>query len=365
VREGFQCAGCHVNVSGGGKRTDLVTTHAQEVLRYPDYLSTFSAPTDHFTGEINKYVSVGANLRASYTAIFQDAPDAQGRVENNTAFRSRLEETSVDVTEAVGYFEVRLIPERLSLYVDQRVAPNTNNREAWAMLRGLPWNGFVKAGRMFLPYGLQLQDDRAFIRGGNNGSASTGFSFEQQQAAFEFGFQPDPISFLFAVSDGGPSDRDIQVTGTLSAMLTDLPVVRNLLLGSSFSRVGPSDTETVVFGFFAGTNLERLTVLGEVDFRSDRNATTGGERLGTFIAYAEANYLLLDWLNVKAAFDYADDDGDLSSRRDDSENRVSVGLEPFLNRFVQPRIFYRVGNGVRSQPTHNQDELLVELHTFF
>ncbi len=365
IREGFQCSGCHVNITGGGKRSDIVSTHPQEILHYPDYLSTFSSPADAFSGDVNKYVGVGADLRVSEQAIFQDAPDANGEVNNNTAFRGRLEENDLAATEAVGYLEVRLIPDLLTFYVDQRVSPNTNNREAFGLIRGLPWNGFLKAGRMFLPYGLQLQDDHAFIRGGNNGSATTGFSFEQQQAAFEMGIQPGPYSLIVALSDGAPGDRDVQVTGTASAMLTDLPVVRNALVGSSFSRVGPSGSETLLFGFFGGTNLERLTLLGEVDFRSDRSATTGGQTAGTFISYAEADYLLLGWLNIKAAFDYADDDGNQSTRVDDAENRVTLGVEPFLNRFLQPRLFYRVSNGVRDQPTHNQDLLMAELHFFF
>ena len=365
VREGFQCAGCHTNITGGGKRSDIVTMHSRQILHYPAFLGTFSSPADAFTGEINKYIGVGADVRVSNTAILQDQPDANIRVKNNTAFRGRLEQDTIDATEAVGYLEVRLIPELLTFYVDQRVSPNTNNREAWGLVRLPWWNSFVKAGRMFLPYGLQLQDDRSFIRMGRNGSASTGFSFEQNQAAFEIGVRPDPFSFIVAVSEGVSRDRDVQVTGTASAMFTELPAVRNVLVGGSFSRVGPPGSETVLFGFFGGTNIERLTVLGEADFRDDRNAMTNGQHRGTFIAYGEADYLLFDWLNVKASADYADNDGNLADRGNDSENRVSVGLEPFLNRFVQPRLFYRVSNGVRNNPSHNQDELLAELHLFF
>lgn len=365
VREGMKCSACHTNMNGGGKRTDLVITHAREVLHYPNFFGTFSNPSQFFNGEINQYAAIGADMRVSNRAVFEDKPDSNGRVDNDEVFRGRLETDEFDVTELALYGELRLIPDMLTLYVDQRFQPQTDNREAFALLKGvLPWNGFVKAGRMFLPYGLQLQDDRAFIRGGANGSVNTGFSFNQQQAGVEVGFEPGPFSVQVALTDGAGGDRDLQVTGTAFALFDELPVVRNLLVGGSFSRVGPPGNQTTVFGFFTGTNFERLTLLAEVDFRDDKNSTTNGRHVGRFITYAEADYLLWDWLNVKATIDYADDDGDLASLTDDSEQRVGFGLEPFLNRFVQPRLFYWIGNGVRSQPSHNQNVLLAELHVF-
>jgi hypothetical protein len=376
VREGLRCSACHVNMNGGGKRTELVSTHARDLLHYPNFFGTFSNPPEFLTGEISKYIAIGADLRASDTAIFQDGkpdPDGvfRGQVRNDQVFRTRLEKNRMDVTEAVGYLEVRLIPEYLTFYVDQRFQPTTDNREAFGLLRGiLPWNGYVKAGRMFLPYGLQLQDDGAFIRGGTNGSISSGFSFNQQQAAFELGFEPGPFTLVAAVSDGSSNDRDLQVTATASVWLKDLPVVRSVVLGSSVSRAGPpasgnrGSNETLVFGCFAGSNVGPLTFLGEADFRSDRNPDTRNRSVGRFIAYGEGDYLLLGWLNVKAAVDYSDSDGTLGDMND-SENRVSIGLEPFLNRFLQPRLFYRVSNGIRRDPTHNQSIILAEVHLFF
>src|SRR5206468_5341639 len=124
-------------------------------------------------------------------------------VDNSKAFRGRLETNSLSTTEAVAYGEVRLIPDYLILYVDQRFQPQTNNREAFGLLQNvLPWGGFVKAGQMFLPYGLQLQDDGAFIRGGTNGSITSGFSFNQEQSGIEVGFQPGPVTAMIAVTDG-------------------------------------------------------------------------------------------------------------------------------------------------------------------
>ena len=380
VREGLRCSACHTNMNGGGKRTDLVSTHARDLLHYPNVFGAFSSPPEFFSGEVNKYISLGGDLRASNTAIFQDGkpgPDGMfhGQVANDQVFRGRLEEDRIEATEAVLYGEVRLIPDYLSFYLDQRLQPQVDNREAFALLRSvLPWNGYMKAGQMFLPYGLQLQDDEAFIRGGRtnpSSSLNTGFSFNQKEAGFEIGFEPGPLTLIAAVSNGPSGDRDVRVTTTASTLFTDLPVVRNVLLGSSFSRVGPPSGDHTRFGFFAGSNLERLTFLGEVDFLSDScrgakncTAVTNGRTFGRFAAYGEGDYLFLDWLNFKATVDYADNDGTLGDTND-NENRVSVGLEPFLNRFLQPRLFYRINNGIRRDPTHNQNVLLAEVHVFF
>jgi hypothetical protein len=362
VREGFRCSACHVNITGGGKRNDTLAAHARDILRYPTFFEKLAKPADAFTGDINQYVSLGADLRVSTTLLFQELGD-NGVVHNNTAFRGRLDTVQVDVNEADLYGEVRLIPDILSFYVDQRFSPQTTTREVWGLLR-LPYDSFIKAGKMFLPYGLQLQDDNAFIRGGRNGSATTGFSFNQQQAGVEVGIEPEPFSLIAAVTDGPPGDRDVQFTMTASAMFNDVPLLKNVLGGASFSRVGPPGVQYTVFGFYVGTLLGPITYLGEVDFLFTKNDMTGGKTRGTFIFYSEVDYLLFKWMNAKVAFDYADDDGDLSSRVDDSENRVSVGIEPFLSRFLQLRLFYRVSNGVESNPSHNQDLWIAELHLF-
>lgn len=375
MREGMKCSACHTNMNGGGKRTDLVATHAKEILRYPGFLGKFSNPPEYFTGEINQYIGIGADLRTSAKLIFQDL-GVNGVVSNDKVYRGRLETSQLAVTEAALYGEVRLIPEYLSFYIDQRVQPTVDTREVFGLLKGLPWGGYVKAGRMYLPYGLQLQDDEAFIRGGRtdgSSSASTGFSFNLQEPGGEIGLEPGPFSFALAVTDGSSNDRDVRVTTTISALVDEIPIVRSILIGGSFSRIGPPGTQTTVMGVFTGTNYERLTLLGEADFRSDKTPQTMGQTVGQFMSYVEADYLFFDWLNFKVTVDYSDSDGQLTQVvngqnvfvTNDAENRVSFGLEPFLNRFVQPRIFYRINNGIASNATHNQNVLLLEAHVFF
>ena len=210
VREGYKCSACHVNITGGGMRTEFVAVHARDILHYPNFFPSIATPLDSFTGRINQYIGIGSDLRVDYTTIFQDKPDENGQVDNNQVFRGRVQSNQITVNEADGYLEVRLIPDILTAYLDQSFAPQVNTREAWGLLR-LPYDFFAKAGKMFLPYGLQIQDDTAFIRGGRNGSVTTGFSFQQQQAAFEAGWEGGPFSVITAVSDGSSGDRNVQV----------------------------------------------------------------------------------------------------------------------------------------------------------
>ena len=369
VREGYKCSACHVNMTGGGMRTSFVSAHARELLHYPDWFAPLTKPVDAFTGDVNQYVGLGSDIRTSLTFTTQDDPDKNGSVNNSQAFRSHLQSTDISVYEAVGYLNVNLIPDLLNVYLDQRFAPSLTTREIWGML-SLPWDIYLKAGQMFLPYGLQIQDDNAFIRGGRNGSATTGFSFFVSQPAFEVGWEPGPMAFAAAVSQGVVNDRDVQLTGTDYCMFTDLPIVRSVLAGVSGSYNG-GDTQTSLVGFFTGFNLAAFTGLGEVDFgHISFPVTVSGQpttrvNTGTFQTYVEGNYLAFDWLNVKAAFDYADWDGTLPRVGSDGENRVSFGLEPFLARFIQVRTFYRVSNGIASNPSHNQGLWSADVHVFF
>lgn len=367
LRSGVKCNGCHVNVTGGGMRSSFVSAHSRDILKYPNWFDDLTKPIESFDGTINDYLAIGADLRTSARLIFQDEPGEDGRVDNNEVFRGRLDEVDIDVDEAVTYLNATVIPDLLEFYVDLRLAPTTDAREAWGMIY-LPHDFFIKAGRMFLPYGLQIQDDESFIRGGRNGSANTGFDFDLRSAAVESGWVSGPWAVVLSVAEGA-GDRDVQVTGSASALFRDVTVLDSVFVGASGNRNG-GDEETYQFAGFGGFGFGPFIYLGEVDFIQRRVAefddpTGPKDYRGGFIHYSELNYLAFNWLNVKLAFDYADFDGDLSQRADDSENRFSIGLEPFLARFLQTRLFYRVSNGIESNASHNQSILSAEVHLFF
>ena len=99
-----------------------------------------------------------------------------------------------------------MIPGRLSLYVDQRLAPGAStNAEAYGRLSFADGRYYIKAGQMFLPYGLRLGYDSAFIR------QAPGINFATPDRGVEFGLETAAWSAQVAVSDGsagGPETDD-------------------------------------------------------------------------------------------------------------------------------------------------------------
>ncbi len=373
IREGRKCGACHVNLRGGGMRTLLAITHMKEITHYRDLFPEFEETSESFNGQITSFFSIGGDLRVDDAIVFQDEPNAEGRVPNDKVFRSRVDENILEVREAALYGRVDLYQEYLSFYIDVSFAPGgTNVREVFGLLRGLlPWDGYVKAGRFYLDYGLGYETDdlfsldnpsqNLFVRG------RTGTAFTAYDDGIEIGLQPGPFHIAASVTDGPAGDADVRVTFTAYAMLRDLPVIDNAILGASLLRVAPTGSERIAYGFFAGANLGRLEYHAEVDFIHDdldATATAPAKQVGTFLAYGELNYLLLDWINTKLFGEYADNDG-RPDMIDTAQNRFGVGIEPFLSRFLQARLFYSVANGPENLPIANQNWLVMELHLFF
>jgi hypothetical protein len=349
VRAGAKCGDCHTNITGGGKRTPFAHIHAKDILDDLDILP-IPAGVKPFNGEINSWVSIGSDLRVRNSTIFGDQPNAQGRVANNRAFRHEVLSNDTVVNEFLGYLQVDLWQDVAMMYVDEDLNGGANNREVFGLLRGfLPWDTYVKAGRMFPAYGLRIWDDDAYIR------SFTGYTFQAPDEGAEVGFAPGPFFLASTVTNGTQGDTDVSVTLNGYAVFEDIPVVKTVMAGGSFAR--QSDKRHLA-AIYAGSNLWRFTYLGEVDFITDNTVASQGQT-PELAAYGELDFLVLEWLNFRGTFEYMKIQGDRN------RTRWAIGAEPFLNRVIQPRIQYRINNGPENQPDLNQTELIFELHLFF
>lgn len=325
VRTGFKCGQCHVNKTGGGKRTDFGNIYSQRFLT-----ARYIKPTDlgTFTPRLSPNISIGANLRLRNTAIFEYS-DTSGNTASATSF--------LDITEGNVYLEAQLIPDRFTLYFDQRVSPEPGTRETFGLLYGLPFNSYIKAGKLLLPYGYRLWDDNAFIR------EATGFTYSGPELGLEVGFEPGNFSASMAVTM-------IQFSG-LAAL-----VRRHARIGISWQRA-LDGSDTRMFGAFAGLHAGRFTLLGEID-----HISWAATRQRAY--FAELDFLLLRGYNLKVSYDLFDRNLDIPLKRDGQE-RIALGLEVFPMQFLQVSVFYYVNRFIPQNLPQNQNTAAVEVHFFF
>jgi hypothetical protein len=349
VRSGAKCSDCHTNLDGGGKRTAFAHIHAHDILHDLRILP-LPKGVESFNGELNSYVSIGADLRVRSTSTWDNTPNAEGRVPENRAFRPHFESQDLKVQEALGYIQADLWPDVLTLYGAFNAAGGgVTAQEVMAIIK-LPYDTFVKGGRYFPPFGLRLYEDESFIR------TRSGFTFQNPDEGLELGIIPGPFYLAASVTNGAGGDKDVLTTVNGYGVFEDVPVVRNVLAGASFAR---QSNERNVAAFYAGANLWHFTYLAEFDLINDNTTLPPNTGRDQYASYAEVNLLLFNWLNLRGTFDFVKVSGD----RD--QVRYTIGTEPFIDRFIQPRLYYVINNGPGNEPQQNTTQLVFELHFFF
>jgi len=326
VRTGFTCNACHVNHTGGGMRNEFGTVYAQTQL-YMTMLKYEHTP-NFAIGKLNDSITMGANLRVEEVDLLEYEGDSGDKLESVSDSR---------VSEANLYVNVALVPNSLALYIDQTLSPTSATREFFGIMQGLPFHSYVKVGQMFLPYGMRLLDDNAFIRN------RTGFTFKGGGTAVEVGFEP--ASHLIAANI--TNDR-LSLIGSVAH--------RWITAGASYSRNTEHRLDWTA-GVFGGFNYWKFTIIGEADVIQEG----GTDRLATLV---EANFLPRQGLNLKSTYEFFDRNRDISYQRDGQE-RISFGIEPVLTPFVQVAAFYRINRFIPQNLAGNQDEVLIQFHLFF
>jgi len=257
------------------------------------------------------------------------------------------------ISRGTIYLEADLIPNRLSLYVDQQLAPDSiENRELYLKLKSAGGKFHIAVGQFFLPYGLRLQDDSAFIR------QATGVNFNISDRGVQFGYESGPWSTQLSVTNGtglGP----VLESGDQVTLVTSY-VQQRWRAGASFntnnSAAGDRQMQNVFFGLKTGP----LVWLGELDFISDD--LPGGVSQDAIAGLIEVNWLYRQGHNLKISYEYLDPNGDVS---EDHQVRWSALWEYTPVQFIQGRIGVRIYDGVPQIDFQNRNEFFVELHAFF
>lgn len=332
VYKGMQCSACHSNPAGGGKRSAYGNTFAQtEMTARP-------VDGDIWNGEVSKWLSVGANLRAGYEYI--DTPNQDST-------------SGFDVNRGTVYVEANVVPGIASIYIDQQFAPSASiNREAYLRLNTPSGRWHLVTGQFFLPYGLRIQDDTAFIR------QTTGINFFNPDRGVMLGYEAGPWSTQLTLTNGsgGAADDD---TGKQVSIIANY--VRPLWrVGASINLNDAAIGNRQMQNLFGGLRTGPVAWLIEIDLIQD-DLPAGGSR-DMVAGLAEANWLFLQGHNLKVSYDYLDPDRGIG---DDQQVRWSLLWEYTPMPLVQTRTGVRSYDGVPQSDSQNRDELFIELHGFF
>lgn len=334
VQQGLKCVACHVNPTGGGMRNAFGNTWARTSL--PARTIDLQMGED-WTGNLNRYIALGSNLRAS--ASYVDTPHQ----ESQSAF---------DLDEARVYLELSAIPDRLAVYLDQRVAPGgSDNLEAYARYWSSNHTWYVKAGQMYLPYGLRLEDDSAFIR------QVPGINMDTPDRGVEAGIEMGSWSAQLAVTNGTAgtteNDQGKQFSGRAE-------FVKSLWrFGASYNVNDADAGERQLAGLFAGLRTGPIAWLAEADYIEDEGFIDGKRNQWTGLL--EANWLISQGNNLKLSAEYFEPDDDLD---EDEQTRWSAVWEYSPMQFLQLRLGVRIYDGIPQNDLQNRRLAFLQVNAF-
>ena len=335
VATGLKCTVCHVNPTGGGKRTAYGDVYAQTELAAQVLSMGDQGP---WTGELTKRLAMGGDLRADVDAV--DTPGA------NRSNRFTVE-------QGTAYAEFRAIPGLLTVYADQQFAPGgSQNREAYVLLTPSSSKYHVKVGQLFLPFGWRLQDDTAFVR------QASGVNYETPDRGVEVGLELPKWSAQAALSNGtaGGGETDAGKQVSLSAAY----VRSRWRLGASYNVNNADLGDREMESLFAGARTGPISWLAEIDYIGDE--TPGGGRRRMYASLLEGNWRFRKGHNLKLSYEFLDPDRDVA---EDQRERYSLVWEYTPMQLLQARFGLRTYNGVPGIAATNRNEAFAELHAYF
>jgi hypothetical protein len=333
VQKGLKCAICHVSPSGGGKRTAYGNIYEQTEL---------SARTlklgNLWTGDLTSWLAVGGDVRGGWSQI--DVP-------------GQPSDSEFKLEEALGYVEIKPFQRYLTLYVDTKLRPDDPVvREQYVRLSTADEGWYVKAGEFFLPYGLRLQDDNAFIR------QVTGINFNTPDTGWQLGLEQGKWSAQLAVTRGTAGGPEVDSGKQYSLRVSH--VTDKWRIGGSFNFNDSKFGDRQMQNIFGGLRTGPVAWLAELDYIIDHGTPTGQRE--SLLSFVEANLMFKKGHNLKFTLEYFDPDNEVS---EDEQNRLSFVWEYFPVQFVQTRLGYRKYDGIPQNPAQNREQIFLELHLPF
>jgi hypothetical protein len=293
---------------------------------------------DAWVGQIGSYLRAGGDLRfdAQLTQV-PHTPSVDG----------------FSLEQARTYLEAPVIPGRLIAYVDEQVAPGgALNREAWVMYWSASHDWYVKAGQMYLPFGLRLQDQSAFIL------TATGINMTTPDQGVEFGWEKGHWDAQLAVSNG-TAGGSVKGNGKqTSAQLAFVDSLWRLGLAANYN-AQPGGAKSA-YGVYGGLRTGPISWLAQAEITDDQSIPNDqGKQLATLL---EANWLIARGNNLKITDEFLNPNRAVPNGE---ETRWSLVYEFTPIQFAQIRAGFRRNDGIPQDNAEHARLYFIELHGYF
>lgn len=332
IKNNMKCSACHVNPLGGGMRTSFGNIYGHTQL--PQKVGDFSSAE---MGKINSFLGLGGDLRYNAEHSGDDADNSS---------------STFKIDSAQLYIAITPKGSGLTLYLDQQVAPGAAvNREAYLQYN-FAGQHYIKAGKMYSPFGLRIEDDSALVR------QVSGFNFDSSDNGVELGLEFEQATVNFFITNGTTAvsnDDDNFQYGVRAEK-----IFSNFRLGSTAVLNSSDDADRQLFNLYGGVHWGDFTLLGEVDWINTERVL--GSDLSQLVGLIEMNYQWMQGLNLKITAEYFDPDNDIDENH---QNRFSLVTEytPISN--LQLRAGVRVSEGIPQQPQRSNEKFFLQAHVYF
>lgn len=353
-RLGVSCQSCHVNPTGKGMRNEFGRTYGMDDLTMERWKER--SDLEEISLSLTPNIDVGIDVRTLFFAEQQSGQSSTLQMQGDI------------------YFDIRL-NKWVRLYLDKGLY---NGFEAFALAKGLPWDGYVKAGKFMPAYGTRTDDHNAFIRGGPYGGGPFSGQFQPLSAAgyltglrfgersedtgLELGASPGVFTFNVGVFNGSPGSGLNGVTPTSDKAIAGRGDARfkfsivNASIGGSVYQAKVAGNTHLYRGVFGSVTVaERYTLNSEVDLTEiDRP----GPNLSGLMAWNELNVVVTTGIDVKLGYEFYDPDRNL---KNGSFSRILVGAEFFVLSGVELRPMYRINIEEPNDVPNNELQLMLHL----
>lgn len=329
VKSGQKCASCHVSPTGGGLRNEFGQA-------FGNTLTSERPSAEPLDGKLSSRFRLGTDYRAALRFSQSDEKDATSRFQTD---RLSL------------YLAAELIPKTLTLYLDQQFAPASDNRTAWVMWQSNDQQWYLRGGKFFLPYGLRLEDDGAFIR------QLTGINFSNADQGIEAGWNIHSLSTQLALTNGSSGAAEIDNYKQVS--VRTVWITPTWRLGGSLNQNKSDQSTRRMANIFAAMRAFQIEWLFEIDRIDDENSDQDVSRL---VLFAEINRRLAAGHNLKLTHEWYDPDKDVE---ENERTRNSLVWEYMPRPQLQWRTGLRIHRGIPQQPQFNSEEVFGQLHIWF